>query len=98
MNPLIRIKDGETLIIYDDEVLSLMKSLGKPVIERATHVEFDNEKGKWIATVASIQDYVPFPLGHLIAVTDTRKEAIDAELAFLKENLGKRLTDVKIST
>jgi hypothetical protein len=84
MSQTVKIRDGKTFVIYDDASMHLMESLGQPLIKRATHVEFDNSKRMWVATLADMgADSVGIP-GTVIAETKTRKEAIDAEIAYLK--------------
>ena len=87
MTKLLKIKNGVVKAIYDDNLLPLANSLGKSIIKRATHVEFDNDLGKWIAKTADMGiDNISEP-GLPIAITKTRKEAIDLEVEFLRKNM-----------
>ena len=87
MATIINIKDGRVRTVYSDESFELMKKLGPAVIKRATHVEYDNNKGKWIATTADLgEDNLAKP-GTVIAETDKRQDAIDTEITFLQKNL-----------
>lgn len=88
MTKLIRIKEGKTVTVYDDSTTDLMGVLGMRVIERATHVEYDNASKEWVATLADMRlvSSVGTP-GTVIARCKTRKEAIDAEIAYLRLNM-----------
>ena len=87
MNQILKIRDGEIKTIYSDEILPHLNNIGKVIIKRATHVEFDNNSGFWRATTADLgEDNFTTP-GVEIAVTKTRKEAIDREIEFLRRNL-----------
>lgn len=87
MNKVIRIREGGVRIIYDDAAMEMMKSLGTPDVKRATHVEYDNKLQKWVAVLADMgPDNIGKP-GTVIAITDKRQEAIDAELEYLRINM-----------
>ena len=88
MTKLIRIKEGKTVTVYDDSSVELMESLGVASIKRATHVDFSNDLRLWVATLADLgEDNFGVP-GTVIACCKTRKEAIDAEIAYLKIHMG----------
>ena len=87
MSQLVRIKGGKILVVYSDSSMGLMESLGTPSIKRATHVEFDNELRLWVATLAEMgEDNFGVP-GTVIAMCKTRKEAIDAEIEYLRKHM-----------
>ena len=87
MSTIIKIKNGVMKTIYSDEAFEIFKSLGKAVVKRATHVDYDNVKEKWIAITADLgEDNIVEP-GTVLAETEKKDEAINIELAFLRENL-----------
>jgi len=65
--------------IYDDEISDLLQNLGSVKIQRASHVE-PTEDGQWQADLSPVDGPVlgPFLL---------RKDALDAEVAWLMENI-----------
>jgi len=84
---IFKIRNGIVKSIYDDDSFEFAKTLGSAVIKRATHVEYDNAKRRWVATTADLEeDNIEKP-GTIIAETETRKEAITRELDFLKQHL-----------
>jgi hypothetical protein len=87
MGKILKIRDGKIKTIYDDSIFDFLKKIGKVLIKRATHIEYDNIKGKWIATLADMkEDNIGKP-GTLICEVDSRQEAIDQEIEFLKRIL-----------
>ena len=87
MGQLVRIKEGKALVVYADASMSLMDALGTPIIKRATHVEFHNKLRLWVATLANMGKHNFGKPGTIIAKCKTRKEAIDAEIAYLKKHM-----------
>ena len=73
--------------MYSDSTLEIMDSLGKATITRASQVEFDNAKRKWIAVLSAGLPKKFGKAGTVIAETLTRKEAIDLEVAYLKSRM-----------
>lgn len=68
---------GNLKFIWDDALLPVFES-GKGTIRRASCVEPTSE-GTWTADLA--------PSGPLLGPFKTRKEALNAEVAWLKENV-----------
>jgi hypothetical protein len=73
--------DGIVRYIHSDEAVRLAGTLGRPVINRASNVEYDNEKGGWLADMA--------PLGSdvILGPYDTREEALEREHTWLTEHM-----------
>jgi hypothetical protein len=71
--------DGTLTAIWDDG-LAPLASEGQATITRVSHVE-PTEEGEWTADMSPINGPVlgPFPL---------RREALDAELVWLRETMG----------
>lgn len=72
-------KDGTLTMIYDDKLVGLLAQ-GQAVTTRASHVE--PAEGGWVADLSPVNGpkLGPFPL---------RQEALDAEVAYLLENIIK---------
>lgn len=66
--------------VYADSGASILKAIGAVSIARASHVE-PNPAGKWEADMGPSG-------GPVLGPFNLRQEAIDAELAWLKENRG----------
>ncbi len=64
--------------IHDDR-LNFMKRLGKTEIKRASHVE-PNADSMWEADLSPVN-------GPVLGPFNTRQEAIDAELAYLRQHV-----------
>jgi hypothetical protein len=69
--------DGIVRYIHSDEAVRLAADLGRPVISRASHVEYDNEKGAWTA------DMSPLRPGLVLGPYATREEALECEHTWL---------------
>jgi hypothetical protein len=71
--------DGTLTAIWDDELAGLL-SEGQPTISRVSHVE-PTQDGQWTADLSPVNGPVlgPYPL---------RREALDAELVWLRESMG----------
>lgn len=65
--------------IYSDETIELLQACGNVSIARASHVE--PSEGGWSADMSPVGGPVLGPFGR-------RSDAIDAEVRWLKENLG----------
>jgi len=68
--------DGTIKFIYADDLRGLMAE-GKATTRRVSHVE-PNQEGRWTAQIVD---------GPLLGPFDTRQEALNAEVKWLKENL-----------
>lgn len=80
--------DGVVRYIHSDEAVRLLAgALGPPVINRASHVEYDNERSGWFADMS--------PLGSpvILGPFDTRDEALDREHTWLIENMPALLCE-----
>jgi hypothetical protein len=78
--------DGIVRYIHSDEAVSLAgTALGRPVISRASTVEYDNEKGYWTADMS--------PLGSdvILGPYTTREEALAREYIWLTEHMSALL-------
>lgn len=76
-------QDGHLDFVWNDELVGLTK-LGSTTIERASHVEpvmTGENAGKWMADMGPVG-------GPTLGPFDLRGEAIDAELAWISNNLG----------
>jgi hypothetical protein len=73
--------DGVVRYIHSDEAVRLAGDLGRPVIRRASHVEYDNDRGGWTADMAPLG--VPVILGPYA----TREEALAREHTWLIEHM-----------
>ena len=73
--------DGVVRYIHSDEAVRLAAGLGRPVINRASHVEYDNEKGGWTA------DMSPLGSSTILGPFATRDEALAREHTWLTENM-----------
>ena len=79
--------DGIARYIHSDEAMRLTASLGPPSIKRASFVEYDNERGGWIADM--------YPIGSpvILGPFATRKEALDREHTWLTEHMPALLCE-----
>jgi len=75
-------EDGKVRGIYNDQFVDTYKQLDL-TISRATNIEFDNARQKWVG--------VDLSNNQEIAVSTTRQGAIEQELAYL-ENKFKGTT------
>jgi len=66
--------------VYSDSGAGVLRAIGSVAIARASHVE-PNGAGKWEADMSPSG-------GPVLGPFDLRQQAIDAELAWLKENRG----------
>lgn len=73
--------DGIVHYIHSDEAVRLAGTLGRPVINRASNVEYDNEKGGWTADMAPLGSSV------ILGPYDTREEALAREHTWLTEHM-----------
>jgi len=71
--------NGTMRFIYDDKLRPLLET-GAARIDRASHVE--PQGTKWQADMAPVG-------GPVLGPFDTRQAALDAEVAWLNENLGR---------
>jgi hypothetical protein len=70
--------DGVVRYIHSDEAVRLAAgALGRPVINRASHVEYDNERGGWTA------DMSPLGAPVILGPYTTREEALEREHTWL---------------
>jgi len=65
---------GDTLGVYSDKFIDAYTQMGAE-IQRATNIEFDNERKLWVAILLETQEE--------IAACPTREEAIKIELEYL---------------
>lgn len=65
--------------IYSDDAAEMLESVGNVAIARASHVE--PAQGGWSADMSPVG-------GPVLGPFDRRGAAIDAEIAWLKENRG----------
>jgi hypothetical protein len=79
--------DGVVRYIHSDEAIRLAAGLGRPVINRASHVEYDNERGGWLADMSPLGS--PVVLGPF----DTRDEALAREHTWLIEHMPALLCE-----
>jgi len=80
--------DGVVRYIHSDEAVRLLAGvLGRPVIRRASHVEYDNERGGWCAAMS--------PLGSpvILGPYETREEALAREHTWLIEHMPALLCE-----
>ena len=73
--------DGVVRYIHSDEAVRIAGTLGRPVIARASNVEYDNGRSGWMADMA--------PLGSdvVLGPYTTREEALDRERTWLVEHM-----------
>jgi hypothetical protein len=79
--------DGVVRYIHDDEAVRIARGLGTPRITRASHVEYDNERGGWTADMSPLGSDVvlgPFP---------TRDEALEREHTWLTAHMPALLRE-----
>jgi len=69
---------GECTTVYSDDFRNIYDGLGAQ-IERASNVEYDKDRGKWIAKLAD---------GTEIAEDENRGKAIEKEVAHLNKMMG----------
>lgn len=69
--------DGNIKFIYTDD-LEFLKREGHSTTVRASHVEPQSDK--WIADMSPVRD------GLVLGPFDYRQQALDAEVAWLKQN------------
>lgn len=67
--------NGSIRFIHDDELAIALKGIGQITIERASHVEPLGEE--WTADLSPVG-------GPLLGPFTTRREALDAEVAWLR--------------
>ncbi len=104
--PLIIIfrADGTAGALYADELVPFFQALGHVTVQRASHVEFDNQRGGW--TVELEPGVLGAALtGSMLAMAEdgrlwasllksrahvfpTRQEALQAEVVYLQGQLG----------
>jgi hypothetical protein len=80
--------DGVVRYIHSDEAVRLLAgALGRPVINRASHVEYDNDRGGWTADMS--------PLGSpaILGPYSTREEALAREHTWLTEHMPALLCE-----
>ena len=70
--------DGAIRMIYDDDLTSELAKQGKLQVQRASHVE-PSENGGWVADLSPVG-------GPCLGPFDLRKDALTAEVNWLKEN------------
>lgn len=73
----IGVSDSGALIFIYDDSLEFLKTLGNFSIKRASHVE-PTEDGRWTAEMLD---------GTVLGPFDLRKDALEAEVEYLKEVL-----------
>ena len=78
-------RDGTVTTIYNDKVD--LRSLGKVKIQRASHVEPD-DNGMWWADMAPVG-------GPKLGPYDKRQTALDEEVVWLDKNLMEAIKKVK---
>jgi hypothetical protein len=73
--------DGIVRYIHSDEAVRLAAGLSRPVIKRASNVEYDNERAGWTADMS--------PLGSAVILGPyaTREEALEREHTWLIANM-----------
>lgn len=85
------LQNGDLLTIYSDELVDFMAEGGDINIQRASHVEPYQHLRYWFADMSPVG-------GPKLGPFDTRAEALDAEVAWLNQNLPniKRPEEVQI--
>ena len=79
--------DGRIVSIYDDALAGFIEAAGHPHIRRASHVE-PTPSGNWIADMTpAIQQFNLDCANPILGPFDLRATALDAERAWLEENL-----------
>ena len=71
--------DGTLRTIYDDEMIRLARSVGLVTISRASSVEYSWKALGWTADMANVG-------GPVLGPFDTRREALKAEVEWIKEH------------
>ena len=71
--------DGTVRHVYSDSARRLDERLGKPVINRASNVEFNHETGNWEARIPETNE--------LIASGRNREQVIKDEVAVIESRL-----------
>ena len=78
--------DGVVRYIHDDDAVRLVaQALGRPVIKRASNVEYDNDRGGWTA------DMSPLGADVVLGPYETREEALEREHTWLTEHMSALL-------
>jgi hypothetical protein len=72
----VKVENGKISFIYKDELRPLFEA-GETFVKRVSHVEPDGKE--WTADLSPIQ-------GPVLGPFETRREALEAELAWLDEN------------
>lgn len=72
-------ENGDLVFIHDDDLVELLSGLGPTVTTRASHVE-PGPDGKWYADMSPVS-------GPQLGPFDRRREAIDEEVEWIKENV-----------
>lgn len=85
----IRIAKGRVQFVYDDRLHASLGKLGRVSITRASSVEFDHERGGWMA------DLSPTIPGCVLGPFESRTAAVAAEHARLEKELRR---DVQAGT
>jgi hypothetical protein len=67
--------------IYSDNTASVLREMGKTKVRRMSHVEPTDDGQGWTA------DMSPTGTALVLGPFSTRQEALDAEVAWLKEHL-----------
>ena len=80
--------DGIVRYIHSDEAVRLAGTLGRPVINRASNVEYDNEKGGWTADMCPTRSR-----SVVLGPYETRDEALAREHTWLTEHMPALLCE-----
>ena len=87
MNKLIKIKNGRIKSVYSDEIFHILKMIGTPVVKRATQLDYNNSKKKWIGRLVNMgNDNVGIP-STIICSDNNKNKAVEKEVKFLNKNL-----------
>jgi len=70
---------GAIRAVYDDRWHSILAAIGRPVIERASEVEYDADAQEWVATYRAT--------GEVIARGPNRAEVIASEVRWIESNV-----------
>lgn len=79
---IVVLPDGSLQMIHDDDVSAQVFDASEATVRRASHVE--PECMAWIADLSPVD-------GPLLGPFPTRREALEAEVAWLRERLADRL-------
>lgn len=77
------IRNGKASFVYDDALHATLGKLGRVSITRASNVEYDHERGGWMA------DLAPTLPGHILGPFASRTEALDEERDAIERFLAK---------